>query len=263
MLIARFHQKDLVKYGIVDGSNVRGLKYSPFQQTGNFEADGTSYKLDEVKLLTPCVPSKIIAIGLNYKLHVAEADPNRQAPKSPIIFLKPPSCLIANGENIVLRTDGKTDHEAELCVVIGKTAKDVPLAEAKGYVFGYTCVNDVSERIMQRGDGQWVRAKGFDTFGPMGPWIATEIDGDKLKIECLVNGETKQSSNTSELIFGVAYLVSFISHVMTLFPGDVIATGTPNGVSQINDGDIVDVRIENIGTLRNPVVKRKYAGETA
>lgn len=256
MLIARFAQEDLVKYGIVEGSNVRGLKHSPFSSLGsNFEADGSNYRLDEVKLLVPCMPSKILALGLNYKAHIAES--KHEAPKSPRIFLKPPSSLIALDEQIVLRTDGRTDHEAELTIVIGRIAKDVTEAEAKDYILGYTCLNDVSERDMQHADGQTGRAKNFDTFCPMGPWIATGIDGDNLKIEALVNGEVKQSSNTSNLIFGVSFLVSFLSHIMTLLPGDVIATGTAEGVSPLKHGDTVDIRIEGIGTLRNYVIKRE------
>ena len=256
MLIVRFAQGDVVKYGIVEGSNIRGLKYSPFSSLGStFEADESNYRLEEVRLLVPCLPSKLIAIGLNYKAHITER--NYEAPKSPRIFLKPPSALIALDEQIVLRSDGRTDHEAELAIVIGRIAKDVTEAEAKNYVLGYTCFNDVSERVMQAADGQLGRAKGFDTFAPMGPWIATGIDGDNLKIEALVNGEVKQSSNTSLLIFSVSFLVSFISHIMTLLPGDIIATGTPEGASPLNHGDTVDIRIEGIGTLRNYVIKRK------
>ncbi len=256
MIVTRFAQGDLVKYGIVEGSNVRGLKYSPFSSLGsNFEADGSKYILEEVKLLIPCMPSKLVAIGLNYKAHVTES--SHEAPEFPRIFFKPPSALIALDEQIVLRTDGRTDHEAELAIVIGRIAKDVSEAEAKNYVLGYTCFNDVSERVMQAADGQLGRAKGFDTFAPMGPWIATGIDGDNLKIEALVNGEVKQSSNTGSLIFDVSFLVSFISHIMTLLPGDIIASGTPEGVSPLKHGDTVDIRIEEIGTLRNYVIKRK------
>lgn len=257
MIIARFAQGDLVKYGIVEDNNIRSLKYSPFSSLGsNFEADGSNYRLEEVKLLVPCMPSKLVAIGLNYKTHITES--NYETPKSPRIFLKPPSALIALDEQIVLRTDDRTEHEAELAIVIGRIAKDVTEREAKNYVLGYTCFNDVSERVMQAADVQLGRAKGFDTFAPMGPWIATGIDGDNLKIEALVNGEVKQSSNTSFLIFGVSFLVSFISRIMTLLPGDIIATGTPEGVNLLKHGDTVDIRIEEIGTLRNYVIKRKY-----
>jgi 2-keto-4-pentenoate hydratase/2-oxohepta-3-ene-1,7-dioic acid hydratase in catechol pathway len=256
MQIARFATGDEVKYGKIQGNTVTGLKYSPFSQLGSsLEDDGTSYQLGEVKLLAPCAPSKLVCIGLNYRAHAEES--NHEIPKLPLIFLKPPSAVISPDEEIVLPSDGRIDHEAELGVVIGRKAKDVSEQEAKNYVFGYTCFNDVSERNMQRSDGQWARAKGFDTFAPMGPWIETDADGDNLKIEALVNGEVKQSSNTNDLIFGVAKLVSFISGVMTLMPGDVIATGTPAGVSPLKHGDTVEVRLEKIGTLKNYVVNKK------
>ncbi len=256
MFIARFALGDIVKYGIVDGNTVLGLKYSPFSSLGsNLETDGTKCNLDNVKLLYPCVPSKIVALGLNYRAHIAES--KHEAPAFPRIFFKPPSSLISLDETIELPTTGKTDHEAELAIVMGRTAKRVSEAEAKNYVFGYTCLNDVSERVIQKEDGMPNRAKGFDTFTPMGPWIATGIDGDSLKIEALVNGVVKQSSNTSNLIHGVSALISIITNIMTLYPGDVIATGTPEGVSALKHGDTVDIRIEKIGTLRNYVVNRK------
>lgn len=255
MIIARFASEDIVRYGAVEGTNICGLKFSPFSQLGNsLDLDESTYKLDEVRLLAPCVPTKLICIGLNYRAHAEES--GSQLPKTPLLFMKPPSAVIGPGDEIVLSTDGKTDHESELAVVIGQKAKGISETEAKHFILGYTCFNDVSERVMQHGDGQWTRGKGFDTFAPMGPWINTGIDGDDLKIEAMVNGEVKQSSRTSDLIFGISKLVSFISGVMTLFPGDIIATGTPSGVSPLKDGDIVEIRIEKIGTLRNYVVKR-------
>ncbi len=256
MNIARFAYEGIVKFGIVEGKSIKGLKYSPFSAIGyNLETDRTKYPLDDVKLLYPCVPSKIVAIGLNYHEHIKEFA--SEPPKFPRVFFKPSSALISVGENIELPTEGRTEHEAELAIVMGRTAKRVTEAQAKDYVFGYTCFNDVSERVIQKADGMPCRAKGFDTFAPMGPWITTGIDGDNLKIECLVNGEMKQSSNTNMLIFSVSYLISFISNIMTLLPGDIIATGTPEGVSLLKSGDIVEVRIQKIGTLRNFVVKRK------
>jgi len=165
--------------------------------------------------------------------------------------LKPPSAIINPDEEIVLPTNDRTDHEAELAIVIGRKAKDVSESEVRDYILGYTCFNDVSERVIQRGDGQWTRGKGFDTFAPMGPWIVTDLDASKLKIEALVNGVVKQSSDTSYLIFGIPTLVSFISKAMTLLPGDIIATGTPSGVSPLKHGDTVEIRVEGIGTLRN------------
>jgi len=254
--IARFAAGDTVKFGLVEGNTLKGLKYSPFSQLGGaFDTDGSSYQIDNIKLLAPTVPSKIVCLGLNYKAHAAEA--SFELPKLPLLFLKPPSAVINPDDEIVLPTNGKTDHEAELAVVIGRKAKDIPESEAGNYILGYTCFNDVSERVIQHGDGQWTRGKGFDTFAPVGPWIVTDIDAGNLKIEALVNGVVKQSSNTSNLIFGISTLVSFISGVMTLMPGDIIATGTPEGVSQLKHGDTVEIRLENIGTLRNYVVAKK------
>lgn len=256
MQITRFFTEDVVKYGIIQGISVKGLKYSPFSEIGSsLESDDTSYQLDEVKLLAPCAPSKLVCIGLNYRAHAEES--GHELPKLPLIFLKPPSAIINPGEEIVLPSDGRIDHEAELGIVISRKAKDVTEQEAKNYIFGYTCFNDVSERNMQRSDGQWTRAKGFDTFAPIGPWIDTEVDGDNLKIEAVVNGEVKQSSNTNDLIFGIAKLVSFVSGVMTLIPGDIIATGTPAGVSPLKHGDTVEIRLEKIGILKNYVINMK------
>lgn len=256
MKIARIAAGDIVKFGLVEGNTVKGLKYSPFSQLGSaFETDGSSYKVDDVKLLAPTIPSKIVCLGLNYKAHAAEA--SHELPKLPLLFLKPPSAVIDPDDEIVLPTSGKTDHEAELAIIIGRKAKDVSESEARNYILGYTCFNDVSERIIQQGDGQWTRGKGFDTFAPVGPWIVADINASNLKIEALVNGVVKQSSNTGNLIFGIPTLVSFISGVMTLMPGDIIATGTPEGVSQLKHGDTVEIRIENIGTLRNYVALKK------
>ncbi len=256
MQIARFSAGDMVKYGTIQGDSIEGLRYSPFSQLGNsLENDDTSYRLDEVKLLAPCAPSKLVCIGLNYRAHAEES--SQELPKVPLIFLKPPSAIINPDDEIVLPSDGRIDEEAELSVVIGRKAKDVTEQEARDYVFGYTCFNDVSERNIQRSDGQWTRAKGFDTFAPVGPWIDTEVDGDNLEIEAIVNGQVKQSSNTNDLIFGIAKLVSFISSVMTLMPGDIIATGTPAGVSPLKHGDTVEIRLEKIGALKNYVVGKK------
>ncbi len=214
------------------------------------------YPAEQAKLLPPIPdPSKIVCLGLNYKAHAAEA--NFKLPQQPLIFLKPPSAVINPDDEIVLPTDGKTEHEAELAIVIGRRAKDVSESEAGKYILGYTCFNDVSERVIQMGDVQWTRGKGFDTFAPTGPWIVTDINATNLKIEALVNGVVKQSSNTSYLIFSIPTLVSFISGVMTLMPGDIIATGTPENVGPIKHGDTVEIRIENIGTLRNYVVAKK------
>jgi len=176
----------------------------------------------------------------------------------PLIFLKPPTAVIGPDAKIILPRDSKrVDYEGELGVVIGKKAKDVPEEKAKEYILGYTCFNDVSERFAQREDGQWTRAKGYDTFAPIGPWVETDVDPDDLKLETYLNGELRQSARTSDLIFKVSKLINFVSQVMTLLPGDVIATGTPSGIGPMNAGDVVEVKIEKIGTLKNLVVSQK------
>lgn len=207
-------------------------------------------------------PGKIIAVGLNYRDHVRES--SVPEPTSPVLFAKWPNCLIGHGETIVIPPDvDEVDWEAELAVVIGKRTQDVDVKDALGYVSGYTCMNDVSARRAQREDGQWSRAKSFDTFGPIGPRVvpAAEIPNpQRLAIRARINGELQQDSNTSYMIFPVARLISFISHGITLEPGDIITTGTPDGVGAfrpspmfLRDGDVVEVEIEGIGTLRNPV----------
>lgn len=258
MKIVRFTAGGITRWGIIEGNMIFGHGGNPYAalqgNPGGFTPDRSSYKLSDVKLLAPCQPSKIVAIGLNYHAHAQEF-PGSKLPKEPLIFLKPSTAVIGPEDTIVIpkASAGRVDYECELAVVIGKTAKNVPEGEANEYIFGYTCANDVTERVYQKEDGQWTRAKGFDTFAPLGPWIVTDIPVDDLKIETVVNNEVKQSSNTSNLIFGVPKLLSFISRVMTLLPGDVISTGTPGGIGRINPGDVVEVKIEKIGTLRNIV----------
>ena len=250
MKIVRFVVRGKIRYGVLKGDIINCLRGSPFLQ---IEFDGSVYKLDEVRLLAPCYPSKIVAIGLNYRTHAEET--RLPIPPVPLIFLKPSTAVTGPEGKIVLPRNWKrVDYEGELGVVIGKKAKDVPKEHVKDYILGYTCFNDISERANQKDDVQWTRSKGYDTFAPMGPWIETEVSPDNLKIETYLNGELRQSARTSELIFGVAEIVSFISGVMTLLPGDVIATGTPAGIGKMKPGDVVEVRIENIGTLRNFVV---------
>ena len=223
-----------------------------FQNGTAFQKDGSSYLLSEVKLLSPCLPSKVVCLGLNYRPHAQEV--KEALPANPLLFIKPSTAIIGPGDSIILpKSSKRVDFECELAVVIGKTAKQVPETQARSYVLGYTCFNDVTERQMQKDDGQWTRAKSFDTFAPLGPWIETEVDPDDLKLETYLNGEVKQSARTSELIFGISRLISFISGVMTLLPGDVIATGTPAGIGPVQAGDIVEIKIEKIGTLRNRV----------
>ncbi len=216
---------------------------------GNFE-----FPLSSVKFLPPVKPSKIIAVGLNYLDHAEEL--GMSIPEEPVIFLKPPSAVIGHEDTIILPdTSKRVDYEGELAVVIGKDCKNVKKHDVDDYVLGYTCFNDVTARDLQQKDEQWTRAKSFDTFAPIGPYIAELDDVTKLKIETRVNGKVVQRSTTSNLIFDVPALVEFISSIMTLKAGDIIATGTPSGVGPLKNGDIVEVEIEKIGILRNKAEK--------
>jgi len=249
-----------LKYGAIEDDKIyalRGTPFDDFQGAGStFYFDGNVYQAAEVKLLAPCLPSKIVCVGLNYRAHAEET--NMPLPSTPLIFLKPSTAVIGPDDNIVLPAVAtRVDYEGELGVVIGRVAKNVPPDRVDDFVLGYTCVNDVTERDIQQMDGQWTRAKGFDTFAPVGPWIETVADPADLKLETFLNGERRQSSRTSDLIFSIAELVSFVSGVMTLLPGDIISSGTPSGIGSIKAGDVVEVRIENIGTLRNPVVSQQ------
>ncbi len=202
--------------------------------------------------LPPCDCSKIVCVGLNYRDHVKEM--KHDMPSEPVIFLKPPTAMVGhNGEIVIPHGARRVDYEAELAIVIGKKAKCVSASEADQYIYGYTCLNDVTEREIQKRDGQWTRAKGFDTFAPVGPWIETELDPQHLDIRLLVNGVEHQHSNTSNFIFRINEIVSFVSGVMTLNPGDIISTGTPSGIGPMFPGDTVTVSIEGIGELTNRV----------
>ena len=261
MRVVRFIARGRAKYGLLAKNTMSGLRGNPFSHfqhlNSPFILDGNIYTLDKVKLLSPCLPSKIICLGLNYRSHIEEM--KLPVPTTPLIFLKPSTAVIGPNDKIILPHGWeRIDYEGELGVVIRKKAKDVPEEEAKEYVFGYTCFNDVSDRHAQAADGQWTRAKGYDTFAPLGPWIETEVNPDNLKLETYLNSELRQSASTSDLIFGIPKLISFISSVMTLLPGDVIATGTPSGVGPMNPDDMIEVRIENIGTLKNFVVAQEY-----
>lgn len=257
MRIVRFAASREVKYGLVDQTTVRGLQYSPVDcpdvPLGAASLDGSAYHIDEVRLLAPCTPSKVVCLGLNYRTHAQEI--SMPVPDAPVIFLKPSTAVIGPNEDIVLpRSFRRVDYEGELGVVIGKKARNVAIDRADDHILGYTCFNDVTERIIQSEDGQWTRAKSYDTFAPVGPWVETDVDPDDVEVETYLNGVLKQSGRTSDLVFGVRYLVSFISEVMTLLPGDVIATGTPAGVGPMKAGDVVEVTIRAIGTLKNRVV---------
>lgn len=215
----------------------------------------TGEQISISRLLPPVLPGKIVAVGLNYRDHANEM--GIEIPKEPILFMKPSTSVIGPEEEIVYPSrSSRVDYEAELAVVIARTCKGVDARDAADYILGYTCLNDVTARDLQARDGQWTRSKSFDTFAPIGPWIVTDIeDPHNLPIRALLNGETRQSSNTSNLIFTVYELVDFISHVMTLREGDVIATGTPSGIGPMNPGDEIAVEIEGIGVLKNRVIK--------
>jgi len=258
--IARFsHSGGEVSFGVVEDldehdeptgtSAVSELDGHPFGTAG---LTGRVFPLSDVKLLAPVIPSKVVAVGRNYAAHIEEM--GSTVPEDPMIFLKPSTSVVGPGDPIRLPADSaRIDHEAELAVVIGRLCKNVPVESALDVVLGYTCANDVSARDFQKKDGQWGRAKGFDTFCPLGPWIATRPDPSDLRIMCAVGDEVRQDSTTALLLRDVPTLVSWISHVMTLLPGDVILTGTPSGVGPIVPGDVVQVSIDGIGTLENPV----------
>jgi 2-keto-4-pentenoate hydratase/2-oxohepta-3-ene-1,7-dioic acid hydratase in catechol pathway len=255
MKIIRFQYNRGIPYGVIEGDAVRVYSGSPFASPGKsaFRPSGILLNIKAVTMLSPCRPSKVVCLGLNYKPHGDEL--KMELPGLPLLFLKPSTAVIGPYDNIILPPGSeRIDYECELGVVISKTARNVKESDYSDYVLGYTCFNDVTDRVAQAKDGQWTRAKGHDTFAPLGPCIETTLTHSNLKIETHVNGNVVQSGNTSEMIFPVPHLVSFISHIMTLLPGDVIATGTPAGIGPLKDGDSVEVIIENIGTLRNHVL---------
>ncbi len=245
-MIGRFRFDDEVFTGTVNGDRVvveKGLYCD-------------TYTLDELETLPPVTPSKIVCVGLNYVDHARELD--MELPRHPIIFLKPPSAVIGHGDMIVCPPESKqVDYEAELAVVIGKRCKNVPAMHAGDVILGYTCFNDVTARDIQHEDGQWTRAKSFDTFAPFGPFVvrAENEDISNAYIRSRVNGQLKQDSIINNMIFDIPVLIQFISHIMTLEMGDVIATGTPAGVGQLYPGDMVEIEIEGVGTLENEVVR--------
>ena len=246
----RYSHAGRTTYGILEGDRVYELSGDLFSGP---RRTGTAAKLSDVKLLAPVEPSKVIAVGLNYKSHLGE----RPTATYPGLFAKLPTSIIATGEEIVIPPDAKNVHyEGELVVVIGKKASRVSKEDAKSYVFGVTAGNDVSEREWQRADLQWFRAKGSDTFGPLGPAIVTGLDYDDLLLQTRLNGEVVQSQRTKDLIFDVATIVSYVSQYVTLMPGDVIYTGTPGTTKQMKAGDTVEVEIEGVGVLRNRVAQR-------
>jgi 2-keto-4-pentenoate hydratase/2-oxohepta-3-ene-1,7-dioic acid hydratase in catechol pathway len=252
MKIVRFTQGDKESYGILQEDGIQGIQGSPFDDT--IETRHITYRVTDVRLLAPCVPGKIVAVGVNYKSHGDEM--NHAPPDEPLIFIKPSTSVIGPEDQIIYpSSSSRVDYEGELGVVIKSEARYVPKEKAREYILGYTCLNDVTARDLQAKDKQWTRAKSFDTFCPIGPWIETELDPSDLSLGTYLNGEVKQFTRTSQMIFGVDELVSFISHVMTLLPGDVIATGTTSGIGPMKNGNTVEVKIEGIGTLRNYVIK--------
>ncbi|MFY1598673.1 fumarylacetoacetate hydrolase family protein [Micromonospora sp. WMMD737] len=264
MRIARFAHAKGMSFGVVEGEAEAGpqgltiaeIEGHPF---GQITFSGARWALSDVRLLSPILPSKVVCVGRNYAEHAAEH--GSEVPKEPLLFLKPSTSVIGPRDAIRLPIfSKKVEHEAELAVVIGAPgARRADRAAAERAIFGYTCANDVTARDLQRSDGQWTRAKGFDSFCPIGPWITTGLDVRDLEIRCEVGRnpeemEVRQLGRTRDMVFDVPALVSYVSHVMTLLPGDVVLTGTPAGVSPLLDGDTVTVRIEGIGDLTNPVV---------
>jgi len=250
--VCRVSVDDELYFGVIENDAVALLTGHPF---GDFAPEGRVLRLSDVRLVAPVLPSKIIAVGKNYAAHAREM--GSEVPAAPLIFLKPSTSVVGPGEPISLPWQSEhVEHEAELAVVIGRLCRDVPEERVAEVVFGYTCANDVTARDLQASDGQWTRAKGFDTFCPLGPWIETDLELDDVAVECTVNGQVKQSGTTAEMVRDVAELVSWISSVMTLLPGDVILTGTPAGVGPLVAGDEVTVSIAGIGSLTNPVVDR-------
>lgn len=242
---ARYQDSGRVFYGVVEGETLREGVGDPFH---GWQDNGHRLSLTEARLVAPVSPSKIVAVGLNYRDHAAEM--GKPLPEEPLLFLKPASAVIGPGDCILCPLQSKqVEFEGELAVVIGKLCRHVSVAEARDYILGYTCMIDVTARDIQKREVQYTRAKGFDTFAPLGPWIETAADANDLAIETFVNGKQRQASRTRELIFSPADLVSFVSQVMTLLPGDVISTGTPSGVGPLRPGDTIEVRIERIGSL--------------
>jgi 2-keto-4-pentenoate hydratase/2-oxohepta-3-ene-1,7-dioic acid hydratase in catechol pathway len=258
--IARFAKGDGVAYGVVEGEaaqTIAELYGHPFGiDPSGVRLTGQRYPMAEVRLLAPVLPSKVVAVGKNYAEHVREM--GSEVPAEPVLFLKPSTSVTGPNDRIAypVKLTDRVDYEGELAVIIGRLCRDVPKERAYDVVFGYTCANDVTARDLQLKDGQWTRAKGFDTFCPLGPWMETATDPSDLGITTRVNGEVRQHARTRELLWDVPSLIEYISSVMTLLPGDVLLTGTPEGVGPLTDGDEVSVTVESIGTLTNKVVIR-------
>jgi len=256
--IARFTSGEDPKYAVVEGEagaeTLAVVSGDPLFQT--VQLTGERLAMDEVRLLAPVIPrSKVVAVGRNYADHAAEL--GNEVPKEPLLFFKPNTSVIGPGDPIVLpRQSHDVQYEGELAIVIGRLCKDVPLERVSEVVLGYTIANDVTARDLQKEDATWTRGKGFDSFCPLGPWIETELDVSDLAVTTHLNGDVKQDGRTKDMIFDVPALVAYVSSVMTLLPGDVILTGTPDGVGPMSVGDEVEVSVEGIGSLTNRVVSR-------
>lgn len=252
MKFVRFSENGSISYGILEGEKVIKIKGAIFEE---YKLTDDYLPLTAIKILEPIIPEKFIGVGLNYREHAKEV--NKSIPKEPRLFTSLSSAIIGTEEKIKLvYPEHRIEHEGELAIIIGKTAKNVSVTDALDYVFGYTCANDISDRTLQKLHGS-SKAKTFPTYKPMGPIIETEIEPNQVQIQVRVNGEVKQNSNTSDMIFNISEIISYISQKDTLLPGDVIMTGTPSGVSSLKNGDVVEVEIEGIGILRNKVTLRK------
>jgi len=250
MRIIRYQFKnEAPKYGWMLDDKIGEIEGNLF---GSYKRKEAQTPLADVKLLPPSQPTKIVCVGRNYVDHAKEL--GNEVPKYPLLFMKPPSAIIANGDPIILPPQSKqVEHEGELVVVIGKRGKNITTEVASNFIFGYTIGNDVTARDLQYSDGQWTRAKGFDTFCPFGPWIDTEFDPSDAVVTSRVNGQMRQMASTRDMIFNISVLIAYVSSIMTLEPGDLLFTGTPAGVGLLEDSDVVDVEIEGLGKLSNPV----------
>ena len=250
MKVARFSNGAEPRYGIVDGPELVVLKGHPL--VAGYQTTGERIPLKEIKLLAPTIPSKIVCIGKNFADHAAEI--GQEVTAEPLIFFKPSSAIVGHGDAIVIPPQSKqVELEAELCLVIGKLAKNVSEEKALEYLWGVTIANDVTARDLQFGDGQWARSKGFDSFCPLGPWVETEFSPDGQVIESRINGEVRQNVAITEMVHNIPSIISYVSKNMSLLPGDIILTGSPAGISVINSGDLIECEIEGIGILSNPV----------
>jgi len=252
MRLVRFRFDDRIATGAIDegSDDIRVLQGTFFEDP---VPTGEEVPLADVRLLAPVLPSKLVCVGKNYAAHAAEF--GMEVPEEPLLFLKPSTSVIGPGDPIrLLPISERVDYEGELAVVIGRLARDVRAEDAFQVILGYTCANDVTLRDLQHANDQWTRAKGFDGSCPLGPWIETSLDPNDVRVETRLNGDIRQAGQTSDMVFGVATLIEYITTFMTLLPGDVLLTGTPEGVGKLEAGDVVEVEVDGVGTLRNPVV---------